>query len=73
MTSKSLRLVTVIPAVMSVSLALVGCGGGSAPAPNPTASAGGDSKPKAPPVKGKGGRLIESEENTPERFKNRDN
>jgi hypothetical protein len=71
MTSKSLCVLTVVPAVMFVSLSLVGCGGNeTTPAP---AAASGESKPKAPPVKGKGGRMIESEENTPKRLQGRDN
>ncbi|MBI1323696.1 hypothetical protein GC170_10995 [bacterium] len=63
----------IVPTVFALTLSFagIGCGGGdTAPAP---AAAGGETKPKAPPVKAKGGRMIESEENTPKRLQGRDN
>ncbi len=67
------KTVAIVPTVFALTLSFagIGCGGGgSTPAPAPAA---GDSKPKAPPVKGKDGRKIESEENTPKRLQGRDN
>lgn len=51
---------------------LTGCGGSDSKTPtNIDASIKSiESKPKAPPIKTKGGRLIESEENTPPNFRN---
>jgi len=66
-------MVTVVPAVMSVSFAFTGCGGDSTPAPVPVAGGAASSEAKAPPVKSKGGQLIESEANTPANFRDRDN
>lgn len=73
MFSRLRKSVAIVPTVfaLAVSFASIGCGGGeTAPAP---AAAGGETKPKAPPVKGKDGRKIESEENTPKRLQGRDN
>jgi len=53
-------------------LALVGCGGSDGP-PMPVANQAAASKPQAPPVKSKNGQLIESEDNTPANFRDRDN
>jgi hypothetical protein len=75
MTSRVIKSFAVVPTVISASLVFfgTGCGGESAPTAAPSASGGGEaSTPKAPPQK-KGGVLVESEENTPARFKDRDN
>lgn len=75
MISNFARILSVASALCVFSLVFIGCGGGeTAPAPaGNAAAAGGATKPKAPPVKGKGGQMIESEENTPKRFRDRDN
>lgn len=72
MFSRLRKSVAIVPTVLALALSFagIGCGGGdAAPAPAPA----GETKPKAPPIKGKDGRKIESEENTPKRLQGRDN
>jgi hypothetical protein len=68
MLSNRSKYAAVVWTISCFCFSITGCGGGE-PAPAPAANSAADAKPKAPPVKGKGGQLIESEDNTPANFR----